>query len=119
MDNSTTGDNTLFEGNFVVGEVDKSKYDRVARLKANLAVDGPSTDLVLDINSELFPCEVGDNLYLVLATSLALEHKRSSDKGWRDYTKGDDDSPTLSDSFDYVCHGKIYKFEDDEDGQTM
>jgi len=25
----------------------------------------------------------------------------------------------LADMFDYVCHGKIYKFEDGEDGQSM
>jgi len=57
---------------------------------------------------------------VVLATSLAHDGSKDDEKGWRDVTKGNQDrEPTLADMFDYVCYGKIYKFEDADDGQTI
>lgn len=117
----STGDSQLFEDSFTITEVDQSKYDRVARLYAT-STDA-QTVVTLDINVELFPCHVGENLTVVLATTLALDGSREEmDKGWRDLTKagapGSGES-TLADMYDYVCHGKIYKFEDGDDGQTM
>ncbi|CAK7198172.1 DNA-directed RNA polymerases I, II, and III subunit RPABC3 [Sporothrix eucalyptigena] len=115
------GDSQLFEDSFTITEVDQSKYDRVARLYAT-STDA-QTVLTLDINVELFPCHVGENLTVVLATTLALDGSREElDKGWRDLSKagaaGSGES-TLADMYDYVCHGKIYKFEDGDDGQTI
>ena len=43
---------------------------------------------------------------------------RASAKGWKDATKMDG-GPTLADQYDYVCHGKIYKFEDGDNDQSM
>ncbi len=110
------GDSQLFEDSFTITEVDQSKYDRVARLSAT-STDA-QTIMTLDINTELFPCDRGEQLHCVLATTLNPDGSRDDDKGWRDATKFGGES-TLADMFDYVCHGKIYKFEDGEDGQTM
>jgi DNA-directed RNA polymerases I, II, and III subunit RPABC3 len=111
-----SGDSQLFEEDFTIVNVDQSKYDRVARL------EGTSTDaqtvMTLDINTELFPCVVGENLHCVLTTTLNLDGSKEDESGWRDATKANSE-PTLADHYDYVCHGKIYKFEDGEDGQTM
>lgn len=110
------GDSQLWEDTFTVTNYDKSKYDRVARISAT-STDA-QTIMTLDINIELFPAQQGDSLRCVLATSLALDGSRDDEKGWRDVTKAGG-GPTLADMYDYVCHGKIYKFEDGEDGQTM
>ncbi|KAI1124648.1 DNA-directed RNA polymerases and 3 polypeptide [Nemania abortiva] len=109
-----TGDAQLFEDTFTITKYDQSKYDRVAR------ITGTSTDnqttMSLDINIELFPCLVGENLQVVLATTLSLDGNRDNEeRGWRD-VRGES---TLADMYDYVCHGKIYRFEDGSEGQTL
>ena len=116
---ASSSDATLFEGFFTVTDFDQSKYDRVARITATSTSAELPTALSLDINTELFPCAVGESIQVVIASSLALDGSKEEDKGWRDVTKGSEDQTTLADAFDYVCHGKIYKFEDDEDGQFM
>lgn len=126
----SAGDAQLFEDTFTVTEYEQSKYDRVARLTGT-STDN-QTELKLDINIELFPCHVGETLQVVLATSLSLDGNRDEDgaggnaaaeaaKGWRDVRAGvaGAEESTLADMYDYVCHGKIYKFEDGSDGQTM
>ncbi|ORY59473.1 DNA-directed RNA polymerases I [Pseudomassariella vexata] len=108
------GDAQLFEENFVVTAYDQSKYARVARITANS--NDNQTQMTLDINIELFPCAVDETLTVVLASSLSLDgSKGEEEKGWRD-VKGES---SLADMYDYVCHGKIYKFEDGKDGQTI
>ncbi|KAK8080757.1 DNA-directed RNA polymerases I-II-and III subunit [Apiospora hydei] len=110
------GDAQLFEDNFTIYERDQSKYDRVARITAS--TEDNLTQMTLDVNIELFPVAIGDHLTVVLATSLSLDGTRdavSDGKGWRD-VKGES---SLADLYDYVCHGKIYKFEDGADGQTL
>ncbi|KAI1302761.1 DNA-directed RNA polymerases and 3 polypeptide [Xylaria venustula] len=109
-----TGDAQLFEDTFTITEYDQSKYDRVGRLKAT-STDN-QTELTLDVNIELFPVFVGENLQVVLATTLALDGNRDNEeRGWRD-VRGES---TLADMYDYVCHGKIYRFEDGVEGQTL
>ncbi|KAI1198713.1 DNA-directed RNA polymerases and 3 polypeptide [Nemania serpens] len=110
----STGDAQLFEDTFTITDYDQSKYDRVARITAN-STDN-QTQMTLDINIELFPCLVGENLQVVLATTLALDGNRDNEeRGWRD-VRGES---TLADMYDYVCHGKIYRFEDGVEGQTL
>jgi DNA-directed RNA polymerase I, II, and III subunit RPABC3 len=112
-----SGDATLFEESFTVMEYDQSKYDRVARISCTSA--DSQTIMSLDINIELFPCARGDSLHVVLTTTLALDGSKEEEKGWRDVGKGGDAPATIADLYDYVCHGKIYKFEETFDGNTM
>ncbi|KAI0391997.1 DNA-directed RNA polymerases and 3 polypeptide [Xylariaceae sp. FL0594] len=113
----SSGDAQLFEDAFTITEYDQSKYDRVARITANSADN--STTLMLDINIELFPCHVGETLQVVLATTLSLDGSRDEvqERGWRDVRRAADS--TLADMYDYVCHGKIYKFEDGREGNSL
>ncbi|KAH0599713.1 hypothetical protein MHUMG1_02503 [Metarhizium humberi] len=111
------GDATLFEESFTVTEYDQSKYDRVARISCTSA--DSQTVMVLDINIELFPCARSDSLHVVLSTTLSPDGSKEDDKGWRDVGKGGDAPATLADLYDYVCYGKIYKFEETYDGNTM
>ncbi|KAF4952653.1 hypothetical protein FGADI_6543 [Fusarium gaditjirri] len=111
------GDATLFEESFTVTEYDQSKYDRVARISCTSS--DSQTVMTLDINIELFPCAVSDTLHVVLATTLSLDGSKEDEKGWRDVGKGGDAPATAADLYDYVCHGKIYKFEETFDGNTI
>ncbi|KAH7349369.1 DNA-directed RNA polymerases I [Plectosphaerella cucumerina] len=114
----SSGDVTLFEESFTITNYDQSKYDRVARISATSPDN--QTLMTLDVNIELFPCQVGENLHVVLATSLAHDGSKDDDKGWRDVSKtAAAGEPTLADMFDYVCHGKIYKFEDADENQII
>ncbi|KAI0147892.1 DNA-directed RNA polymerases I [Hypoxylon sp. NC0597] len=115
MSNLVAGDAQLFEDTFTVTQFDQSKYDRVARIAAT-STDNLTT-MSLDINTELFPLRVGNNIEVLLATSLNLDGIKDEDeeKGWR-HVRGESN---LADMYDYVCHGKIYKFEDGADGQTI
>ncbi|KAI1852468.1 hypothetical protein JX265_011102 [Neoarthrinium moseri] len=113
---AAAGDAQLFEETFVITNYDQSKYDRVARITATS--NDNATQMTLDVNIELFPCSTGETLQVVLATNLSLDGKGDSEeRGWRDVKAGAES--TLADMYDYVCHGKIYKFEDGADGQSI
>lgn len=115
-----TSDATLFEDHFTIGAIDQSKYDRVARISATS--HDSQTTFTLDINTELYPCAVGDTLTMALASSLSMDGSKDDTKGWRDVargTQGGAADATLADIYDYVCHGKIYKFEDGTDGSMI
>ncbi|KAL7785234.1 RNA polymerase [Trichoderma ceciliae] len=117
MSGAGSGDATLFEESFTVTEYDQSKYDRVARISCTSS--DSQTVMALDINIELFPCSVSDALHVVLTTTLSPDGSKEDDKGWRDVGKAGDAPATLADLYDYVCYGKIYKFEETFDGNTI
>ncbi|KAF2258485.1 RNA polymerase Rpb8 [Lojkania enalia] len=106
-------DSQLFDEIFSISNVNSDKYDRVSRLFGN-STDNTVT-MQLDINHELFPVSVGDNVSVLLASTLNLDGTKNEDKGWRETAKGE---ATLADMYEYVCFGKVYKFED-SDGQTI
>ena len=104
------GDANLFSDTFTLTNINNLKYDRVARLSAN--TENGDTFLTLDVNSELFPCAVGDRLQLLLASTLSLDGSKDDGKGWRDVGRGE---ASVADEYDYVCHGKVYRFEEGDD----
>lgn len=106
------GDSQLFAATFAVSDIKPEKYDRVARVFANTE-DG-ETYMHLDINTDLFSCAVLDRLHIVLASTLCLDGIKDDVKGgWRE-----PDGLNLADEYEYVCHGKIYRFEE-EDQENM
>ncbi|PYH89881.1 RNA polymerase [Aspergillus ellipticus CBS 707.79] len=101
-------DPLLFEDTFTITTINSQKYDRVSRLSCN-STDN-FTHFTLDVNSELYPCAVGESLSMALASTLSLDGKdESGSKGWRDVGMGEQ---TLANDYDYVCHGKVYRFEE-------
>ncbi|KAL2356771.1 DNA-directed RNA polymerases i, ii, and iii 145 kDa polypeptide [Cryomyces antarcticus] len=102
-------DSQLFEDTFLITDVNAQKYDRVTRL-AGMSVDA-DTALTLDVNSELYPVEVGEHITLMLANTLNLDGTKMGERGWRDQGVG---HVTLADMYDYVCYGKVYRFEEGE-----
>lgn len=100
-------ENILFESLFAIDTINSQKYDRVSRIAAK--TEGGETSLTLDVNTELYPLNEGDRLTIALALSLNLDGSKDDSKGWRDVGRGEQ---TLADEYDYVCHGKIYRFEE-------
>ena len=103
-------DANLFSDTFNITDVNALKYDRVARLTAH--TETGDTLMTLDVNSELFPCSVNDRLQLLLVSTLSLDGSKDDGKGWRDVGKGE---ASVADEYDYVCHGKVYRFEEGDD----
>ncbi|KAK3991397.1 DNA-directed RNA polymerases I, II, and III subunit RPABC3 [Cladorrhinum sp. PSN332] len=110
-------DAQLLEERFRIYKISDPKYDRVDRIYGR--TDDSSIEMSLDINNELFPVKVDDDLTIALASSLSLDGSKDDERGWRDVAKAGSSEATLADDFSYVCYGKIYKFEDAEDGQTI
>ncbi|KAA6407621.1 MAG: RNA polymerase [Lasallia pustulata] len=103
------GDSQLYEDTFTLTSLNAQKYDRVSRISATS--EDATTFLTLDINTELYPCSVGERIHLVLASTLSLDGSKDDRKGWREVGRGE---TSLADMYDYVCHGKIYRFEEGE-----
>lgn len=56
---------------------------------------------------------------MAIASTLSLDGQDSAKgdgSGWRETRSGE---ATLADSYDYVCYGKLYRFDESEDGNTM
>ena len=50
---------------------------------------------------------------MALASTLSLDGKEDGAKtGWREVGMGEQ---TLANDYDYVCHGKVYRFEEASD----
>ncbi|KAH0562595.1 hypothetical protein GP486_002719 [Trichoglossum hirsutum] len=104
-----SADAQLFDDTFNITTIDSQKYDRVSRLTG--ISTGNDITMTIDVNTELYPCSIGDTLQLVLASTLSLDGSKDDGKGWRVASEGE---TSLADIFDYVCHGKIYRFEEGE-----
>ena len=116
MATATPIDNTLVgrssEETFNINSTIADKYDRVTRILG--ATHDASTALTLDVNHELYPLSSGETVTMVLATTLNLDGTKD-ERGWRE-KKGES---TLADMYDYVCYGKVYRFEEGEEGRSM
>ena len=97
----------LFEDIFDVKDIDPEgkKFDRVSRLHCES--ESFKMDLILDINSWVYPMELGDKFRLVLAST--LREDGYPDTG--EWNPADSGAPSRADSFEYVMHGKIYRIE--------
>ncbi|XP_018328950.2 DNA-directed RNA polymerases I, II, and III subunit RPABC3 isoform X2 [Agrilus planipennis] len=101
----------LFEDIFNVKDIDPEgkKFDRVSRLHCES--ESFKMDLILDINSWLYPMELGDKFRLVLATTLR-EDGYPDGVDWNPL--GLESEGSRADSFEYVMSGKVYRIEGDE-----
>jgi len=99
----------LFEDIFDVKDIDPEgkKFDRVSRLHCES--ESFKMDLILDINSWIYPIELGDKFRLVLATTLREDGYAESGE-WTPLDAG----PSRADAFEYVMYGKIYRIEGED-----
>lgn len=101
----------LFEDIFDVKDIDPDgkKFDRVSRLFCES--ESFKMDLILDVNTQIYPIDLGDKFRMVLATT--LREDGAPDDGEYNPT---DSGPSRADSFEYVMYGKVYRIEGDESG---
>lgn len=103
-------ENILYEATFNLITKNDAKYDRVSRF-VGLSEGDNSTSISLDINTELYPLSENERITVCIALSLNLDGSKDDSKGWRNVGRGEQ---TLADEYDYVCHGKVYRFEEGE-----
>lgn len=113
----TSSDSQLFLDAFTITSFDQSKYDRVARIKGTST--DQTTQFSLDINTDLYRLSSGETIELSLVSTLNLDGSKDDEKGtWRDNSG----EGSLADMWDYVCYGKVYRFEEgtaDKGGQEI
>jgi DNA-directed RNA polymerase I, II, and III subunit RPABC3 len=99
----------LFEDIFDVKDIDPEgkKFDRVSRLHCES--ESFKMDLILDVNIQAYPVDLGDKFRLVVASTLR-EDGYPDDGEWNPI----DTVASRADSFEYVMYGKIYRIEGDE-----
>ncbi|KAL2607867.1 hypothetical protein R1flu_026440 [Riccia fluitans] len=100
-------DSILFEDIFTIVAVDPDgkKWDRVRRYVAHSELD---MDLLLDVNTDVYPMQVEEKFALAMATTLSLDG--TMDDGFFDQSG----RKSLADKFEYVMYGKLYKYSDVE-----
>ncbi|KAL0486238.1 RNA polymerase subunit RPABC3 [Acrasis kona] len=99
----------IFEDIFEVKNVDPDgrKFDKVSRMICDS--EGYEMELVLDFNNDVLNVEISDKLTIALATT--LDKGGMLMEGYYDPFLGTDDKPSLLDDYDYVMHGRVYKFK--------
>ncbi|XP_063709887.1 DNA-directed RNA polymerases I, II, and III subunit RPABC3 [Culicoides brevitarsis] len=99
----------LFEDIFNVKDMDPEgkKFDRCSRLHCES--ESFKMDLILDINSWVYPMELGDKFRLVLATTLHEDGTPAS----QEYNAAEIEG-SRADNFEYVMFGKVYRLEGDD-----
>lgn len=76
------------------------------------ANESHEVEMVLDVNTQLYPMEVDDRFTCAIARTLN-EDGQATDEGYTPIKKA-----SLADKFDYVVYGKVYRCSD-EPGQRM
>eukprot|EP01137_Pigoraptor_chileana_P013371 Opistho-2@66813 len=98
----------LFEDSFAVKDIDPDgkKFDRVSRIHCR--GENHEMDLVLDVNTQLYPMGLNDRFTLVLANT--LNEDGTLDDGTFDATG----RRSLADQFEYVMYGRVYRCDEED-----
>ncbi|GAV08024.1 hypothetical protein RvY_17782 [Ramazzottius varieornatus] len=102
----------IFEDIFDVKDIDPEgrKFDRVSRLHCES--ESFKMDLILDVNIQIYPIELGDKFRLVIAKSLG-EETSEEDAEYQDISRF-----PKADQYEYIMYGKIYRLDDDASSET-
>jgi len=98
----------LFEDNFEVEEVNpKGKSSTAFHNVARIFAKGVTfeMELVIDIQSQLFPLRARERFQLALASTLSMDGTPDNNT----YNQSGEHSQL--DKFDYGMHGKVFKYE--------
>ncbi|PAA79824.1 hypothetical protein BOX15_Mlig022163g8, partial [Macrostomum lignano] len=103
---------TIFEDIFDVKNVEK-RFDRVSRLFCES--ESFKMDLILDVNTMVYPVQLGEKFRLVIASSLRedglVDDGEFDPLMWQDGSGGGGGSRSRADQFEYVMYGKVYRLE--------
>ncbi|CAF0823559.1 unnamed protein product [Adineta steineri] len=101
----------LFEDIFEVKDIDSGgkKFLRVSRIFCES--ESFKMDLILDVNTQIYPMELGDKFRLKICTTLREDGKPDTGE-----FNQHDNAPSRADQFEYVMYGQVYRIEGDESG---
>ncbi|XP_052258787.1 DNA-directed RNA polymerases I, II, and III subunit RPABC3-like isoform X2 [Dreissena polymorpha] len=85
----------------------RSKHNKVSRLFCES--ESFKMDLILDVNTQIYPMDLADKFRMVIATTLN-EDGTPADNEYNPVETG----PSRADSFEYVMYGKVYRLDGDE-----
>jgi len=99
----------LFEDIFQVKDIDTGgkKFDRVSRIICES--ESFKMDLILDVNTQIYPMGVGDKFRLKICTTLREDGKPDTGE-----FNPDETGPSRADQFEYVMYGQVYRIEGDD-----
>eukprot|EP00038_Savillea_parva_P009501 m.183943 g.183943 ORF g.183943 m.183943 type:complete len:146 (-) comp15977_c0_seq1:171-608(-) len=103
----------VFEDIFGIVEKNPDGQDqtflRVERIVANS--ENYETNLLLDVNTMIYPMVMGERFTLALART--LDESGAPDDGVFDQSGAE----SLADKYEYVMHGKVYRCEEQPDSK--
>jgi DNA-directed RNA polymerases I, II, and III subunit RPABC3 len=73
----------------------------------------------LDVNTEIYQIEEGSNYKLVIASSVNADGSDTFDIIRYENEGSDSGMGALIDKYEYVMHGKVFKYELKEDDKKM
>ncbi|KAJ3114404.1 hypothetical protein HK100_001673 [Physocladia obscura] len=88
-------------------------YYLVILSRLHATSEAADTEMILDINTEIYPMKVSDKFTLALATSISLDAAAAAatagkKESWRDNSN----QRSLADEYEYVMFGKVYKYDE-------
>ncbi|EOR03519.1 hypothetical protein E3P92_03799 [Wallemia ichthyophaga] len=99
----------VFDHLFTCDSIDKDgkKFDRVARIGATSTT--PNLNCIIDLPVEVFSLAENEKFTMALSTSLSNDSTaQAQGHGWRPGM----DNQGLAADYEYVCFGKVYKFDE-------
>ena len=108
--------NILFEDNIQILSIDKDgkTFDKVSRFEAK--ADDTECKIQMDFNSEIYPINKNSVYSIMITKSISSDGSPSPNNFSYDiYNKK---SNSLLDKYDYVMHGKIFKYSEETDGKV-
>ena len=108
--------NILFEDNIQILSIDKDGkvFDKVSRLEAR--ADDTECRIQLDFQSEIYPISK-NSVYSIMITKSVYSDGSPSPNSFN-YDIYNKKNNNLLDKFDYVMHGKIFKYSEESDGKV-
>jgi len=101
---------SFFEDTFEVKNIDPEGklFEKVSRLDcSSVSYD---MQLLLDINSDIYPVDLGDQLTVALAKSLGSDDDMGYDQG--------SGRESLAKDYEYVMYGKVFKCLEDKSSKV-
>ena len=104
--------NIVFDEIFEVESIDKDSkiFEKVQRCEGKTKIT--NYNIMLDINSEIYPLEVGSSYSIVLAKSIEENGKAKANEFDYEYTLNKKN--TLMDKYEYVMRGRVFQFSSDK-----
>jgi DNA-directed RNA polymerase I, II, and III subunit RPABC3 len=105
----------LFEDNVTVTAIDKDGkvFDKVSRIEAK-GVDS-ECNYLLDVNTDIYPMSKDSVYHLMISKSLYSDGSPTpTNFNYDIFAKKN----SLLEKFDYVMHGKIFKYQEESDGKV-